>query len=79
MLSCNYSYSKLFCLSELDTFVIANILSFLHVAVMRKFNHPHIIKLYGVLSHGAATYIIMELAPLGQVSGCGLITMVTRK
>ena len=37
-------------------------------AVMRQFNHPHIIKLFGVLTHGVSTYIVMELAPLGQVS-----------
>ena len=36
-------------------------------AVMQKFNHPHIIKLYGVLSNQQMTYIIMELASLGQV------------
>lgn len=36
-------------------------------AVMRKFNHPHIIKLFGVISYQSMTFIIMELAPLGQV------------
>ncbi len=38
-------------------------------AIMRKFNHPHIIRLFGVVSHEQATYIIMELAPMGQVGG----------
>ena len=38
------------------------------VAVMRKFSHPHIIKLFGVMTDNSATYIIMELAPYGQVS-----------
>ena len=45
-----------------------------HTAVMRKFNHPHIIKLFGVMSHEQATYIVMELAPLGQVSSVSMVT-----
>ena len=36
-------------------------------AVMKKFDHPHIIRLFGVVSHERKTYIVMELAPLGQV------------
>lgn len=36
-------------------------------AVMKKFEHPHIIKLFGVVTHEKTTYIVMELAPLGQV------------
>jgi focal adhesion kinase 1 len=36
-------------------------------AVMKKFDHPHIIKLFGVMSHDRQTYIVMELAPLGQL------------
>ena len=34
---------------------------------MAKFNHRHIIKLFGVMSHDSTTYIIMELALVGQV------------
>ena len=34
---------------------------------MKQFNHPHIIKLFGVVTQGLTTYIVMELAPLGQV------------
>ena len=34
---------------------------------MKKFDHPHIIKLFGVVSHERQTCIVMELAPLGQV------------
>ena len=37
------------------------------VAVMKQFNHPHIIKLFGVVTQGMSTYIVMELAPMGQV------------
>ena len=36
-------------------------------AVMKQFNHPHIIKLFGVVTQGLTTYIVMELAPLGQL------------
>ena len=36
-------------------------------AVMRQFSHPHIIKLFGVVTQGVSTFIVMELAPLGQV------------
>lgn len=36
-------------------------------AVMCKFKHPNIIKLYGVVSHLDLAYIVMELAPHGQV------------
>lgn len=36
-------------------------------AVMKKFDHPHIIKLIGVVYNKKQLYIIMELAPLGQV------------
>ena len=39
----------------------------LSTAVMKKFDHPHIIKLFGVVTHDTQTYIVMELAPLGQV------------
>lgn len=38
-------------------------------AVMCKFKHPNIIKLYGVVSHMDLAYIVMELAPHGQVRG----------
>ena len=34
---------------------------------MCKFKHPNIIKLYGVVSHMDLAYIVMELAPHGQV------------
>ena len=34
---------------------------------MKQFKHPHIIKLFGVVTQGLTTYIVMELAPLGQV------------
>jgi focal adhesion kinase 1 len=36
-------------------------------AVMKQFDHPHIIKLFGVVSHEKKTYIVMELAPFGQL------------
>nr|QAU32675.1 focal adhesion kinase isoform 2 [Ephydatia muelleri] len=36
-------------------------------AIMAKFNHRHIIKLFGVMSHDSTTYIIMELALIGQL------------
>ena len=36
-------------------------------AIMAKFNHRHIIKLFGVMSHDSTTYIIMELALVGQL------------
>ncbi len=39
----------------------------LTAAVMCKFRHPNIIKLYGVVSHMDLAYIVMELAPHGQV------------
>lgn len=35
---------------------------------MKQFNHVHIIKLFGVVTQGMSTYIVMELAPMGQVS-----------
>ena len=41
---------------------------FIPVAVMCKFKHPNIIKLFGVVSHMDLAYIVMELAPHGQVS-----------
>ena len=34
---------------------------------MKQFSHPHIIKLFGIVTNGPTTYIVMELAPLGQV------------
>jgi len=37
------------------------------VVVMCKFKHPNIIKLFGVVSHMNLAYIVMELAPHGQV------------
>ncbi len=43
------------------------------VAVMKQFNHPHIIRLFGVVTQGFTTYIVMELAPLGQV---GLVVII---
>ena len=39
----------------------------LAAAVMCKFKHPNIIKLFGVVSHRDLAYIVMELAPHGQV------------
>ncbi|XP_019852141.1 PREDICTED: focal adhesion kinase 1-like isoform X3 [Amphimedon queenslandica] len=36
-------------------------------AIMKQFNHPHIVKLFGVVTQGLRTYIVMELAPLGQL------------
>ena len=42
---------------------------------MRQFEHPHIIKLIGVVSN-SPTYIIMELAPYGEVRTIGGTTGV---
>ena len=42
---------------------------------MRRFNHPHIIKLLGVVMEEPSICIIMELAPLGEVSSCVHPTM----
>jgi focal adhesion kinase 1 len=37
-------------------------------AIMKQFSHPHIIKLFGIVTHGLTTFIVMEFAPLGQVN-----------
>jgi hypothetical protein len=44
-----------------------NLLSCFVAAVMCKFKHPNIIKLFGVVTHMDLAYIVMELAPHGQV------------
>lgn len=41
---------------------------------MRQFHHPHIIRLYGVV-HEQSIYIVMELAPLGQVNILHLVCL----
>ena len=45
--------------------------SHMRAAVMRQFHHPHIIRLFGVVQE-QAILIVMELAPLGQVSKVSL-------
>ena len=53
--------------SPADVYVCLFVCLFVCVAVMCKFKHPNIIKLYGVVSHMDLAYIVMELAPHGQV------------
>ena len=43
---------------------------------MKQFSHAHIIKLFGVVTQGFTTYIVMELAPLGQVSTITILLLL---